>query len=111
MGTHPIFESDFDCLTECFLESLHQLPAFRLDLPDTVSPSLILGSVIPFQLSPPCSSMPNSLVLSALTRSMLDGNTSLSSPKLLLQKPTRKKKKKMTNKYFALSKLFALKYH
>jgi len=19
MGTHPIFESDFDCLTECFL--------------------------------------------------------------------------------------------
>merc|ERR1712029_668847 len=105
MGTHPIFESDFDCLTECFLESLHQLPAFRLDLPDTVSPSLILGSVTPFQLSPPCSSMANSLVLSAL-----DGNTSLSSPKLLLQKPTRKKKK-MTNKYFALSKLFALKYH
>jgi len=21
MGTHPIFESDFDCLTECFVES------------------------------------------------------------------------------------------
>merc|ERR1712131_182828 len=107
MGTHPIFESDFDCLTECFLESLPQL---RLDLPDTVLLSLIPGSVMPFQLSPPCSSMANSLVLSALTRSMLDGNTSLSSPKLLLQKPTRKKKK-MTNKYFALSKLFALKYH
>merc|ERR1739847_231210 len=102
MGTHPIFESDFDCLTECFLESSHRLPAFRLDLPDTVLPSLIPGSVSLFQLSSPCSSMVNSLVLSALTRSMLDGNTSLSSPKLLLQKATTKKNKKTMNKYFAL---------
>jgi len=21
MGTHPIFESDFDCLTECYVDS------------------------------------------------------------------------------------------
>merc|ERR1712210_393862 len=27
MGTHPIFESDFDCLTECFETStIHLLP-------------------------------------------------------------------------------------
>merc|ERR1711931_22535 len=101
MGTHPIFESDFDCLTECFLESPPQSPVFQLDLPDTVSPSLTNGSASLFQLSSPCSSMPNSQVFSPQPRSMLDGNTSLSSPKLLLQKPTRKKKK-TTNKYFAL---------
>merc|ERR1711962_238539 len=26
MGTHPIFESDFDCLTECHQPNLIQLP-------------------------------------------------------------------------------------
>merc|ERR1712126_646371 len=26
MGTHPIFESDFDCLTECQTETLEQIP-------------------------------------------------------------------------------------
>merc|ERR1712003_581842 len=26
MGTHPIFESDFDCLTECFHDYVHERP-------------------------------------------------------------------------------------
>merc|ERR1712002_384827 len=99
MGTHPIFESDFDCLTECFLESPPQSPVFQLDLPDTVSPSLTNGSASLFQLSLPCSSMANSQVLSP-------------QPRLLLQKPTRKKKKTILEEEenILLSKLFALKY-
>ena len=66
-----------------------------------VSPSLMLGSATLFQPSSLCFSTLNSLVGVHHTRSMPDGNTNLSSPKLLLQKATRKKKK-MTNKYFAL---------
>merc|ERR1711908_150716 len=38
MGTHPIFESDFDCLTECCLVS-PQLPVVR-DLPCVKSDTL-----------------------------------------------------------------------
>merc|ERR1711953_718410 len=34
MGTHPIFESDFDCLTVC---SVDLLPALPHDLPDLSS--------------------------------------------------------------------------
>merc|ERR1711893_89885 len=98
MGTHPIFESDFDCLTECFLESPPQLPVSQLDLPDMVSPSLMPGSATPFQLSSPCLSTLNSLAGAPQPRSMLDGKANLSLPKLLVQTLT---KKKMTNKYFA----------
>merc|ERR1739848_474139 len=31
MGTHPIFESDFDCLTECYPNSLARLGVLRRD--------------------------------------------------------------------------------
>merc|ERR1711931_244948 len=35
MGTHPIFESDFDCLTECSLALLFVSPPAALSLPQS----------------------------------------------------------------------------
>merc|ERR1712242_61625 len=35
MGTHPIFESDFDCLTECFLALHFVSPPAALSLPQS----------------------------------------------------------------------------
>merc|ERR1712235_106711 len=49
MGTHPIFESDFDCLTECYLvESLEQHWAeFRFDV--DLAANMMHTMRLPFQ--------------------------------------------------------------
>merc|ERR1712189_119702 len=90
MGTHPIFESDFDCLIECCLESLHVLPIIQ-------STTIFRGL---FHLL---------LVLCFTCRCTLDqhssGNTSQRSLKLLPQKVTTKKKRKMMNKYLIIKEL------
>merc|ERR1711990_182609 len=45
MGTHPIFESDFDCLTECFPVSLVQSSTPPVPCMVVIKPSTCLLSL------------------------------------------------------------------
>merc|ERR1712131_102086 len=51
MGTHPIFESDFDCLTElkCFLD---WLPVSLEDVPSSSKPNLVFCTLHQDGLTP-----------------------------------------------------------
>merc|ERR1711915_281930 len=54
MGTHPIFESDFDCLTECCLDSPPDPPAHWLPHQSKFMVSLAHMLLLPIPLpSPP----------------------------------------------------------
>merc|ERR1711970_98288 len=110
MGTHPIFESDFDCLTECFLESPVQSPVCLLDSTDMVLPRATSGSATLFQLPYSASCTLNLPVLRPQLRSLPDGNISPSSPRSPVQMVMMKKKKKTTNKSNVGKNEFALNY-
>merc|ERR1712137_966227 len=48
MGTHPIFESDFDCLTECCLVEFHKSPELLSDtVPLVLQSTQLLWLIVP----------------------------------------------------------------
>merc|ERR1712046_93102 len=53
MGTHPIFESDFDCLTDDLMDVFWEIPAvtrFYVSACLSVNAAVQLGYVTPYQL-------------------------------------------------------------
>merc|ERR1712010_29345 len=99
MGTHPIFESDFDCLTECSAESPESLPA----LPSDRSPPTTRTTTKSWsELSP------GSLLFFTTELPDLPSRTSSGNRRPTSQR-SNPRKKKMMNKHSAFSILeFAL---
>merc|ERR1712004_41464 len=93
MGTHPIFESDFDCLTECSAESpesLHASPS------DRSPPTTRITAKSWSELSP------GSLLFFTTELPDLTSRTSSGNRRPTSQR-SKLRKKKMTNKSSELS--------
>merc|ERR1712241_181944 len=92
MGTHPIFESDFDCLTECSAES----PESLLALPSDRSPPTTRTTTKSWSELSPGSLLSFTTELPDLTSRTSSGNRRPTS-----QRSKPRKKKKMTSKHSA----------